>query len=95
MAGIGLIAKVLLDAQGKAVQAGFKNIHLVLREALAYEFEGAVLNPFGVDIGLPLRIFECLKKLYMLERDRPTGKMCIRARVFGLMPLWGGPDFQR
>jgi hypothetical protein len=32
--------------------------------------------------------------LHLLERDRPTGKMGIRVRVFGLMALWDGPDFR-
>ncbi len=57
-------------------------------------FEGKVLNPFGVDIDLPLWVFKRLKKLHLLERDRPTGKMRILARVFGLMPIWDGPDFR-
>jgi len=54
-----------------------------MREALFYGFEGKVLNPFGVDIDLPLWVFERLKKPHLLERDRPTGKMRMRARVFG------------
>ncbi len=71
-----------------------KNNHLQLGEALFYQFEGKVLNPFGVDIDLPLWVFKRLKKLHLLERDRPTGKMRIRAQVFGLMDLWDGPDFR-
>ena len=61
---------------------------------MSFEFEGKVLNPFGVDIDLPFWFFERLKKLHLLERDRPTGKMRIRAQVFGLMDLWDGPDFR-
>ncbi len=67
----------------------------MLGEALSYEFEGKVLNPFGVDIDLSTWVFTRLKKLHLLERDRPTGKMRIRAHVFGLMALWDGPDFRR
>jgi hypothetical protein len=52
-------------------------------EALSYEFEGMVLNPFGVDIDLPFWVFKRLKKPHLLERDRPIGKMRMRARVFG------------
>ena len=48
----------------------------------------------GIDIDLPFWVFERLKKLHLLERDRPTGKMRIRAQVFGLMDLWDGPDFR-
>ena len=29
-----------------------------------------------------------------MERDHPTGKMRIKESVFGLMPLWDGPDFR-
>ena len=29
-----------------------------------------------------------------MERDHPTGKMRIKASLFGLMPLWDGPDFR-
>jgi hypothetical protein len=29
-----------------------------------------------------------------MERDHPTGKMRIKASVFGMMPLWDGPDFR-
>jgi hypothetical protein len=65
-----------------------------LGEALSFEFEGKVLNPFGVDIDLPLWVFKRLKKLHLLERDRPSGKMRIRAQVFGLIDLWDGPDFR-
>ncbi len=70
-----------------------KNNHLQLGKALSNEFEGKVLNPFGVDIDLPFWAFKRLKKLHLLEGDRPTGKFRIQARVFGMMPLWDGPDF--
>jgi hypothetical protein len=29
-----------------------------------------------------------------MERDHPSGKIRIRASVFGMMPLWDGPDFR-
>ncbi len=29
-----------------------------------------------------------------MERDRPTGKFHIQSRVFAMIPLWDGPDFQ-
>jgi hypothetical protein len=32
--------------------------------------------------------------LHLLERDPPTGKYRIQARILGLMPLWDGPDFR-
>jgi hypothetical protein len=32
--------------------------------------------------------------MHLLERDHPTGMMRIKSRVFGLMPLWDGPDFR-
>jgi hypothetical protein len=32
--------------------------------------------------------------LHLLERDHPTGMMRIKGRVFGVMPLWDGPDFR-
>ena len=65
-----------------------------MSEALSNEFEGKVLNPFGFDIDLPFWVFKRLKKLHLLERDRPTGKFRIQSRVFGMMPLWDGPDFR-
>ncbi|MFX1265511.1 MAG: hypothetical protein ACFFH0_09030, partial [Promethearchaeota archaeon] len=46
------------------------------------------------EIDLPLWVFKRLKRLHLLERDRPTGKMRIRKSVFGLMELWDGPDFR-
>ena len=53
-----------------------------------------MLNPYGVDIDVSQRVFTRLKKLHLLERDRPSGKMRIRARIFGMMALWDGPDFR-
>ena len=58
------------------------------------EFDGKILNPHGVEIDLPFWVFKRLKKLHLLERDRETGKRRICGRVFGLMPLWEGPDFR-
>jgi hypothetical protein len=52
-----------------------KNNHLLLGEALSYEFEGKVLNPSGIEIDLPFWVFKRLKKLHLLERDHPTGMM--------------------
>jgi hypothetical protein len=66
----------------------------MLGEALSYEFQGKVLNPSGIEIDLPFWVFKQLKRLHLLERDHPTGMMRIKARVFGLMPLWDGPDFR-
>ena len=71
-----------------------KNNHLLLGEALSYEFEGKVLNPFGIKIDLPFWVFKRLKKLHLLERDSATGMRRIQARIFGLMDLWEGPDFR-
>jgi hypothetical protein len=84
------------DTYANLTWAGWssKNNHLLIGEALSFEFEGKVLNPYGIDIDLPHWVFTRLKKLHLLERDRPTGKMRIRARVFGLMALWDGPDFR-
>ena len=61
---------------------------------MSYYFEGKVINPFGIEIDLPLWVFKRLKRLHLLERDRPTGLMRIRKSVFGLMELWDGPDFR-
>ncbi|HRZ41049.1 MAG TPA: hypothetical protein P5246_08570 [Candidatus Omnitrophota bacterium] len=58
------------------------------------EFEGKVLNPFGIEIDLPFWVFKRLKKLHLMERDHPSGKLRIKASVFGMMPLWDGPDFR-
>jgi hypothetical protein len=63
-------------------------------KALSYDFDGKVLNPFGVEIDLPHWVFVRLKKLHLLERDRPTGKIRLRERVLDLMDLWEGPDFR-
>ena len=63
-------------------------------EALSNDFDGKVLNPDDVEIDLPYWVFKRLKKLHLLERDRETGMRRIQARVFGLMPLWDGPDFR-
>jgi len=63
---------------------------LEIGEALSNDFEGKVLNPSGIDIDLPLWVFKRLKRLHLLERDRPMGKMRIRKRIFGLMALWDG-----
>ena len=40
-------------------------------EALSYDFNWKVLNPKGVGIDLPFRVFKRLKKLYLLERVMP------------------------
>jgi hypothetical protein len=32
--------------------------------------------------------------LHLIERDHPTGMMRIKECVFGMMPLWDGPDFR-
>ena len=61
---------------------------------MSEDFDGTVLNPFGVEIDLPLWVFKRLKRLHLLERDRPTGKMRIRKSVFGVMQLWDGRDFR-
>jgi len=61
---------------------------------LSYDFDGKVINPHGVEIDLPFWAFKQLKKLHLLERDRITGKRRISERVFGLIPLWEGPDFR-
>ena len=58
------------------------------------EFDGRVLNPDGVEIDLPFRVFKRLKKLHLLERDRETGKRRIQERISGLMELWDGPEFR-
>jgi hypothetical protein len=63
-------------------------------EALSSEFEGKVLNPSGIEINLPFWVFKRLKKMHLLEHDHSTGMMRIKAYVFGLMPLWDGPDFR-
>jgi hypothetical protein len=63
-------------------------------EVLSYEFEAKAPNPFGVDIDIPLWVFKQLKKLHLLERDRPTGKFHIQARMFGMMLLWDEADFR-
>jgi hypothetical protein len=52
-----------------------------LGEALSFDFEGKVLNPFGVDIDLPFSVFARLKKLHPMERDGPMGKMRIPANA--------------
>ncbi|MBN2319730.1 MAG: hypothetical protein JXR49_11660 [Acidobacteria bacterium] len=46
------------------------------------EFDGRVLDPNGVEIDLPYRVFKRLKKLHLLERDRITGKRRIRKQAF-------------
>jgi hypothetical protein len=61
---------------------------------LSDEFDGRILNPYGVEIDLPFWVFKRLKKLHLLERDRETGKRRIQERVFGLIDLWEGPDFR-
>jgi hypothetical protein len=67
---------------------------LLIGEALSYEFDGKILNPYGVEIDLPFWVFKRLKKLQLLERDSATGMRRIQARIFGLMDLWDGPDFR-
>ena len=61
---------------------------------MSYDFDGMVLNPYGVEIDLPFWVFKRLKKLHLLERDPAGGMRRIQARVFGLMDLWEGPDFR-
>jgi hypothetical protein len=55
------------EADSSAVHIGFsstragwssKNNHLLIGEALSYEFENKVLNPFGVEIDLPYWVFK-------------------------------------
>jgi hypothetical protein len=84
------------DPGSKSTRAGWgsKINQLLIGEALSYEFEGKVLNAFGIEIDLPLWVFKRLRKLHLLKRDRPTGKTRIRGRVFGPMALWDGPDFR-
>jgi hypothetical protein len=65
-----------------------------MHEPLGEEFDGRVLNPFGVEIDLPFWAFKRLKKLHLLERDRETGKRRICATVFGLMEIWDAPEFR-
>jgi len=67
---------------------------LVIGEALSDEFDGKILNPYGVEIDLPFWVFKRLKKLHLLDRDPGTGMRRIQERVFGLMDLWDGPDFR-
>jgi len=61
---------------------------------LSHDFDGKVLNPYGVQIDLPFWVFKRLKKLHLFERDSATGMRRIQARIFGLMDLWDGPDFR-
>jgi len=61
---------------------------------LSDEFDGRFLNPEGVLIDLPFRVFKHPKKLNLLERDRESGRRRIKVDVFGLMDLWGCPDFR-
>ena len=61
-------------------------------EALSHNFDGKVLNPYGIEIDLPSRAFKRLKKLHLLQRDREGSLRRIGARIFRLMPLWEGPD---
>ena len=61
---------------------------------MPYDFDGKVLNPFGIEIDLPHWVFVRLKKPHLLERNRPTGKMGLRARIFELMDLWDGPELR-
>jgi hypothetical protein len=61
---------------------------------LSEQFEGKILNPYGVEIDVPFWVFKRLKKLHLLERDRETGMRRIHERIFGLMDLWSGPDFR-
>jgi hypothetical protein len=67
---------------------------LIIGEALSNDFDGKVINPNGVEIDLPFWAFKRLKKLHLLERDHNTGMSRISPRIFGLMPLWEGPDFR-
>ena len=41
---------------------------LLIGRALSDEFDGKILNPFGVEIDLPFWVFKRLKKLHLLER---------------------------
>ncbi len=61
---------------------------------MSYDFDGKVLNPYGIEIDLPFWVFKRLKKLHLLERDPATGKRRLQERVFGLIDLWHGPDFR-
>jgi len=61
---------------------------------LSYDFDGKVLNPYGVEIDLPFWVFKRLKKLHLLEREHESGKRRISPRILGLMDLWDGPDFR-
>ena len=65
-----------------------------MRKPSGEEFDGRVLNPFGVEIDLPFWAFRRLKKLHLLERDRETGRRRICADVCGLMEIWEGPEFR-
>ncbi len=65
-----------------------------MHELPGKEFDGRVLNPFGVEIDIPFWAFKRLKKLHLLERDKETGKRRICARVFGLMEIWEEPEFR-
>jgi len=67
---------------------------LLIGKALSDEFDGRILNPHGVEIDLPFRVFKRLKKLHLLERDGATGRRRIKAPIFGVMDLWDGPDFR-
>ncbi len=58
------------------------------------QFELRVLNPSGVEIGLPFWVFKRLKKLHLLKRDKETGKRRICARVFELMDIWEISEFR-
>jgi hypothetical protein len=49
-------------------------------EALFDEFM-SVLTPDGVEIELPFQVFNQLKKLHLLERDRITGKRRIKKQA--------------
>jgi hypothetical protein len=59
----------LLASAARYVPSGCrsKNNFLLLGEALSNEFEGMVLNPFGVEIDLPFWVFKRLKKLRLLS----------------------------
>ena len=67
---------------------------LLIGKALSDEFDGRILNPHGVEIDLPFRVFKRLKKLHLLERDGATGRRRIKAPIFGVMDFWDGPDFR-
>jgi hypothetical protein len=75
-------------------RAGSEINQLIIGEALSHDFDGKVINPNGVEIDLPFWAFKRIKKLHLLERDRESGMRRISARIFGLMPLWEGPDFR-